>query len=72
MWALWSTYGSRGDVEPIVELAVQLRALGAEMRVCAAADLPPPAADLVATVASASEVCDAPLATGVMPTGVWQ
>jgi vancomycin aglycone glucosyltransferase len=76
MWALWSTYGSRGDVEPMVGLAVQLRALGAERRVCAAADLPPRAADLVATqfgtVASASQVCDAPLATGVMPTGVWQ
>jgi UDP:flavonoid glycosyltransferase YjiC (YdhE family) len=25
-----STYGSRGDVEPIVGLAVQLRSLGAE------------------------------------------
>ena len=30
-----STYGSRGDVEPLVGLAVQLRALGAEVRVCA-------------------------------------
>jgi vancomycin aglycone glucosyltransferase len=30
MRVLLSTYGSRGDVEPMVELAVQLRALGAE------------------------------------------
>jgi vancomycin aglycone glucosyltransferase len=29
-----STYGSRGDVEPMVGLAVQSRALGAEVRVC--------------------------------------
>jgi vancomycin aglycone glucosyltransferase len=33
-----STYGSRGDVEPMVALAVQLRALGVETRVCAPAD----------------------------------
>jgi UDP:flavonoid glycosyltransferase YjiC (YdhE family) len=30
MSVLLSTYGSRGDVEPILGLAVQLRALGAE------------------------------------------
>jgi vancomycin aglycone glucosyltransferase len=35
---LLSTYGSRGDVEPMVALAVQLRALGAEARVCAPPD----------------------------------
>jgi vancomycin aglycone glucosyltransferase len=35
---LFSTYGSRGDVEPLVALAVQLRALGAEVRVCAPPD----------------------------------
>jgi vancomycin aglycone glucosyltransferase len=33
-----STYGSRGDVEPIVALAVQLQALGAEVRMCAPPD----------------------------------
>jgi hypothetical protein len=49
MRVLLSTYGSRGDVEPIVGLAVQPRALGA-----GAAD------------------CDALVATGVMPTGVWR
>ena len=32
-----STYGGRGD-EPLVELAVRLRALGAEVRVCAPPD----------------------------------
>jgi len=31
---LLSTYGSRGDVEPLVGLVVQLKALGAEVRVC--------------------------------------
>jgi hypothetical protein len=30
MRVLLSMYGSRGDVEPMVGLAVQLRALGAE------------------------------------------
>ncbi|RAG83112.1 glycosyltransferase [Streptacidiphilus pinicola] len=38
MRVLLSTYGSRGDVEPLVELAVQLRALGAEVRMCAPPD----------------------------------
>jgi vancomycin aglycone glucosyltransferase len=56
MRVLLSMYGSRGDVEPMVGLAVQSRALGAEMRVCA-----PP-----------GEECYAPVATGVMPTGVWR
>jgi vancomycin aglycone glucosyltransferase len=56
MRALLSTYGSRGDVEPMVGLAVQLEALGAEARVCA----PPEFA--------AAEEGDAP----VMPTGGWR
>jgi vancomycin aglycone glucosyltransferase len=38
MRVLLSTYGSRGDVEPIVALAVQLQALGAEVRMCAPPD----------------------------------
>ena len=38
--------GSRGDVEPLVALAVRLRALGAEVRVCA----PPDFAELLARV----------------------
>jgi vancomycin aglycone glucosyltransferase len=37
MRVLLSTYGSRGDVQPLVALAVQLQALGAEVRLC----LPP-------------------------------
>jgi vancomycin aglycone glucosyltransferase len=41
-----STYDSRGGVEPLVALAVQLRALGAEARVCA----PPDCADRLAEV----------------------
>ena len=38
MRVLLSTYGSRGDVEPLVALAVQLRALGTEVRMCAPPD----------------------------------
>ncbi|MDO0916229.1 glycosyltransferase [Streptomyces sp. DT2A-34] len=38
MRVLLTTYGSRGDVEPMVGLAVQLRALGAEVRMCAPPD----------------------------------
>jgi vancomycin aglycone glucosyltransferase len=43
---LLSTHESHGDVEPLVGLAVQLRALGAEMPVCA----PPDFAELLAGV----------------------
>src|SRR5215218_848436 len=46
MRVLLSTYGSRGDAEPMVGLAVRLRALGAEVRVCA----PPDFAELLARV----------------------
>ena len=49
MRLLLSTYGSqksRGDVDPMVRLAVQLRALGAEMPVCA----PPDFVELLARV----------------------
>ena len=38
MRVLLSAYGSRGDVEPMVGLAVGLRELGAEVRVCAPPD----------------------------------
>ena len=38
MRVLLSTYGGRGDVEPLVGLAVRLRALGAEVAVCAPPD----------------------------------
>ena len=110
MRVLLSTYESHGDVEPMVGLAVRLRALGAEMPVCAppdkdfaellarvgaplvpvgqqvrsmvtgatppSADLPRRAAELVAaqfdTVAAAAEGCDALVATGVTPAGVWR
>ncbi|MBE1496077.1 vancomycin aglycone glucosyltransferase [Amycolatopsis lexingtonensis] len=38
MRVLLSTYGTRGDVEPLVALAVQLRALGVEARLCTPPD----------------------------------
>ncbi|ONK13322.1 Desosaminyl transferase EryCIII precursor [Streptomyces sp. MP131-18] len=38
MRVLLSTYGSRGDIEPLVGLAVRLQELGAEVRVCAPPD----------------------------------
>ncbi|MGQ4514554.1 nucleotide disphospho-sugar-binding domain-containing protein [Streptomyces sp. DW26H14] len=38
MRVLLSTYGTRGDVEPLVALAVRLRALGADVRMCAPPD----------------------------------
>jgi vancomycin aglycone glucosyltransferase len=38
MRVLLSTWGSRGDVEPLAALAVRLRELGAEARVCAPPD----------------------------------
>jgi hypothetical protein len=55
MRELLSTYGSRGDVEPLAGLAVRLRALGAKFD----------------TVAVAAEGCDALVETDVIPTGVW-
>ena len=44
MRVLLSTYGSRGHVEPLVGPAVQLGALGAEVRVCAPPDFAEPLA----------------------------
>jgi hypothetical protein len=38
MRLLLSTYDSRGGVEPLVGLAVRLRALGAKVRVCVPSD----------------------------------
>jgi vancomycin aglycone glucosyltransferase len=52
-----STYGSRGDVEPMAGLAGQLRILGAEVRVCA----PPDWAELPARVG-----------VPLVPIGVWR
>jgi vancomycin aglycone glucosyltransferase len=46
MRAVLSTYGSRLDVKPMAGLAVELRTLGAEVRVCA----PPAFAELLARV----------------------
>src|SRR6185503_2157684 len=46
MRVLLSTWGSRGDVEPLLGLAVQLQALGAQVRMCA----PPDFAERVAEV----------------------
>ena len=38
MRVLLSTIGSRGDVQPLVALALQLRALGREVRLCVPPD----------------------------------
>src|SRR5688500_18459580 len=38
MRVLLSTIGSRGDVQPLAALALQLRALGQEVRLCAPPD----------------------------------
>lgn len=38
MRVLLSTIGSRGDVQPLVALALELRALGHESRICAPPD----------------------------------
>jgi vancomycin aglycone glucosyltransferase len=38
MRVLLSTFGSRGDVQPLIALAVALQSLGADARVCAPAD----------------------------------
>ncbi len=46
MRVLLTTYGSRGDVEPIMGLATRVRELGAEVRVCA----PPDFAGLLAGI----------------------
>ena len=43
MRMLLSTYGSRRNVEPMVELAVQSRTLSAQVRVC----VPPDCAELL-------------------------
>ncbi len=55
MRVVLATYGSRGDVEPLVALAVRWRALGAQFD----------------TVAAVAEGCDALVAGGVMPAGGW-
>lgn len=38
MRVVLSTYGSRGDVEPMVAMAIRLRELGADVRLCAPPD----------------------------------
>lgn len=62
MRVLLSTYGSRGDVEPLVALAVELQAFGAEAVVSAPPDQE--FADLLARAA-------VPLAPAFMPIRQW-
>jgi vancomycin aglycone glucosyltransferase len=38
MRVLLSTWGSRGDIEPLAALALRLRTLGGELRLCAPPD----------------------------------
>ena len=64
MRVLLSTYGSRGDVEPMVGLAVQLRVPGAEMRVCA----PPDFAELLARAGVPLVPVGQPVRPGARPS----
>jgi vancomycin aglycone glucosyltransferase len=57
MRVVLSMYGSRGNVEPMVGFAVNSKALGAEMRVCA----PPDFAVLLTRVG-----------VPLVPIGVWR
>ncbi len=57
MRVVLSTYGSRGDAEPVAGRAVRSRTLGAEMRVCAPPDCAEPLARGAVTPA---------------PIGVWR
>jgi vancomycin aglycone glucosyltransferase len=57
MRVVLSTYASHGDVEPMAGLAVKLRTVGAEARMCA----PPDCAELLGTVG-----------VSPMPMGVWR
>jgi vancomycin aglycone glucosyltransferase len=63
MRVLLSTYGSRGDVEPMVALAVQLQDLGAEVRMCA-----PPDEEFVELLAGAG----VPLVPYERPWRTWE
>jgi len=61
---------------PLVPIGQPVRPPVTKATPPSAADLPPRAAELVAarfdTVAAAAEERDAPVATGVMPTGGWR
>jgi vancomycin aglycone glucosyltransferase len=62
MRVLLSTFGSRGDVQPMAALAVQLQALGVEARVCA-----PPDEEFAELLARAG----VPLAPAFTPVRRW-
>jgi vancomycin aglycone glucosyltransferase len=66
MRVLLTTYGSRGDVEPLVGLAVQLRALGAEVPVCAPPDFAEPLARIGVPLVPVGQPVR-PLVTGATP-----
>ena len=62
MRVLLSTYGSRGDVQPLVGLGLALQALGVEALVSAPAD---------AEFAELLHRADLPLAPAFMPVRQW-
>jgi vancomycin aglycone glucosyltransferase len=66
MRVLLTTYGSRGDVGPLVGLAVQLRALGAEVPVCAPPDFAQPLARIGVPLVPVGQPVR-PLVTGATP-----
>src|SRR5690349_14586104 len=59
---LLTTFGSRGDVQPVLALAVAVRALGADARVCA-----PPDQEFLELFAAA----DVPLLTAFTTVRDW-
>ena len=76
MRVLLSTYGWRGDVQPVVPFGRSVRPLVHGSRFRSAADEPRRAAEVEAvqfdTVATAAQGRDALVAAGVLPAGVWR
>jgi vancomycin aglycone glucosyltransferase len=62
MRVLLSTYGSRGDVQPLVALGLALQTIGAEVLICAPAD---------AEFLELLDRVDLPLAPAFMPVRQW-
>src|SRR5262245_8978319 len=64
MRVLLSTIGSRGDVQPLVALALQLKTLGQEVRLC----VPPDFCDWIASLGLSATPIGPELRTFKFPT----